>query len=171
MSRSLALATLLAALAPEGCELPFVDDFQYAEQEHHLQPGGDGGSLRYVEVYRAVSSTGGDSLPALEALLEGRRVYPPERGFLHIDLDEPFEEDDFDLDDPREARMAALLERLPACVRVEGAGLFLDARGELCAWRVTRIHPIGDLLAGDAAGILESGHAGVPGRSGAVHPS
>jgi hypothetical protein len=147
MLRTALFAAAIALTGVAGCDFdPFVPDFEYEAVQWSLLPAEDGTRLHFVEVYSGLQAQGDlRAAKALGEMVRRRRVDPPEGGLLSSDLDGPRQATpDGESPDAR----TALEHRMRDLSRVLGAGLYVDQAGELCAWRVTELLSLEQLLAG-----------------------
>jgi hypothetical protein len=128
----LAVALALVALpALSSCS----SSFEFSEMEIDVRslPGKNGVALLLVE--RGIYGRQDTAVEALRRMLEGKRVLPPEGGFISFD----YEKDQTELAEKPGASLRpedrAYLEFLQA-TRVQKSGLFLDERGRLCLFQL-----------------------------------
>jgi hypothetical protein len=121
------------AVALLGCSCSSAYDF--SEQELLVRVLAKEDALSILEVQTGLNSspkkTDG-AVAALASVLRGARRFPPEQGFISLDLDEPEDEKWSELE------RADFLE-FAANVKVEESGLFSEELGPLCFVRRTRI--------------------------------
>ncbi|HUP24996.1 MAG TPA: hypothetical protein VNB06_18905, partial [Thermoanaerobaculia bacterium] len=131
----------LALLALQGCDAAF----EASHPEGYLTYDANEDALRLVEIDAGLHATDDQQAArALAEFLSGRRIYPPEGGFLSYDLDA--------LEAPAETPEAEdpsdrLVSRLAKLAKVHECGLYQGEHGELGFWRVTDLAPAGEVLA------------------------
>jgi hypothetical protein len=128
--RSFALATSVLVLAATSCDSAYR--FEREELLFRYVPKDD--SLLVLEVEHGISGDPGKATDALESGVKGRRLYPAEGGFVHLDLDKT----DTAVDPGKGQEHADLLE-FARSVQVVDARVFLDDQGRLSFLRLTRI--------------------------------
>lgn len=134
------LPTVFASLATLcGCS----SDYEVSRQEVCLRLRAKEDALSILEVQSGITAgkDEAEALNALGAVLAGAKRYPPERGFLSLDLDA----EDIDTTIESETERAAFRE-FAANVNVSETHVFLDDRGQLCFARHTRIERLHRML-------------------------
>lgn len=125
------LAVALAPLALGAC----TSRHQVAEYELHVRYVAETDCLMLAEVEHGIASNAPEpAVDGLRSVLAGRRVYPPEGGWISLDLD--------DLPTPvSDGEPAALrdLREFAGAVHVERSFLCVDEQGRLSLFRTTRV--------------------------------
>jgi hypothetical protein len=119
------ILALLGALPLAAC-----DNFQPIEEEHLLRCLPEEDALLYLEIDQGIyAANPAEAADVLLAAVAGKRIFPASGGLFACDLEGELEStDDFDPE----------LHRLLADVRVEDSGLYLDADGRLCFYRLAK---------------------------------
>lgn len=124
---ALALALILFSA---GCS----SDYSFEREEFLLRYVPKEDALLVLEVQHGLCGEPGAAASALQRLVEKRRVYPPEAGFIHVDFDETEKQ----VEPGKEQIHADFLE-FGKAVSVLDARVFVDADGRLSCLRLTRL--------------------------------
>jgi hypothetical protein len=135
MKVSLGVALLLLGPFLPACSPAF--EWQESEVNLRTLPGDNEIALLFVE--KGVHNQGNPNgaVNALAEVLEGRRRFPPEGGFISLDCDEWLKENAGKTSsslDPDEQQFTEVVK----ASRVQSTGLFIDEKGRLCLFQLWR---------------------------------
>lgn len=108
--------------------------FQVEEQHLFLRYVAKDDTLLMLEVEHGITGSPAKAVGAIQIALEGRRIYPPEGGFIHFDLDEVDE-----AVAPEQKESEADFREFARHVKVAETCVFIDEDGRLSLLRLTRI--------------------------------
>ncbi len=131
----------LAALALlSGC----ASDFQFDEMEVQIRWVAPGTAAGVLVVEKGLRGDETKATEALRSILQGRRRFPPDGGFISLDVDDA---ETKAAEDPNLGDDDRTLLELGRELRVEKTGLFEDERGRLCVYQFWTIEHPSRLLA------------------------